>query len=222
MVDQVNVYTNLPLPGTIMQLLESRLPSSLPLLRRLQSGLKQEDDSKYYRIVLIAGKTSKVADHPKIHQYNRNRDDTDPHLESLDIPLTIAFVEFGARPDTQLWIYSTFEDVPDDEVQGQVDLYRFQMRNMVGELKQLRQEYPGESAFGQSVLLGSAHSPRVMGLLQGYKRYKPENVGTYDKWLFRVEDLPEQTELPAGLVWDNASEDDCQVAISHATVPLPL
>lgn len=101
-------------------------------------------------------------------------------------------------------------------------MYRSQMRSVVAELKALREEYRGENAFGQSVLMGSAHDPRVMGLLRGYNRFKEETAGTYEKWLFRLEDLPVQTGLPEDLTWNNATEEDCRVAMSHATVTLPL
>ncbi|KAK0386756.1 hypothetical protein NLU13_6592 [Sarocladium strictum] len=209
MIHQTTVHSKLPVPSTVIQRLERHLPFSLPVLRRLQSASSQAQDGKYYRVIVSA-----YCRHPKSEE--------DMNMDPLDVPFTMAFVELGARPDTQLWVYSTFEDVPDAQVSETVDMYRSQMRSVVAELKALREEYRGENAFGQSVLMGSAHSPRVMGLLRGYNRLKEETAGTYDKWLFRLENLPVQTGLPDDLTWNNATEEDCQVAMSHATVPLPL
>jgi hypothetical protein len=223
MADQTNVYTQFPLPQSIVQLLEARLPSSYPILRRIQSALLDKNTSKYYRVVLVArSRESTSSTNPNIRESRHARNDDDPNLPSLDVPFTVAFVEFGPRPDTQLWIYSTFEDVLETEVQSVSDVYRFQMRELVRELQELRLEYNGDNAFGQLVLLGSAHNPRVMGLLKEYNRYDEEKAGKYDKWLFRLDNLPGERELPDGLVWSTASEEDCRVAISHSTVPLPL
>lgn len=133
----------------------------------------------------------------------------------------MAFVEFGARPDTQLWMYSTFEDLTQEEHQNHVAIYRYQMKEVVQQLKELRLEHEGESAFGQSVLMGSVHS-RLMGLLKGYNRYDPEKAGMYDKWLFKLEDLPQQAVLPDGMAWAVPDEDVCRLAVSKGTVPVPL
>lgn len=223
MADVTNVFTKFPLPARAIELLQSRLPNSLPLLRRLQSASQRPDTSSTYRVVLIAKSedASFGSLKPGIREFRRGPYDGDLKLPSLDVPFTMAFVEFGARPDTQLWMYSTFEDLTQEEHQDHVDVYRYQMREVVQQLKELRLEYEGECAFGQSVLMGSVHS-RLMGLLKGYNRYDLEKAGTYDKWLFKLEDLPEPAELPEGMVWAAADEDVCRLAVSKGTVPVPL
>ncbi|KAH8172376.1 FR47-like protein [Sarocladium implicatum] len=223
MADVTNVFTKLPLPSRAIDLLQSRLPNSLPLLRRLQSASQDADATSAYRIVLVTRSeiTSFGPLKPGIREFRRAKHDGNLTLPSLDVPFTMAFVEFGTRPDTQMWIYSTFEDIPQDEHLEHADMYRYQMREVVQELKNLRLEYEGVCAFGQAVLLGSAHS-RVMALLKGYNRYDPEKAGTYDKWLFRLEDVPKPADLPEGMTWAESDEEVCKLAISKATVPLPL
>lgn len=87
----------------------------------------------------------------------------------------------------QFWIYSTFVDVPEEELQKHRDIYHQKMKYLVREVRELRFEHMGDTASGQSVLMGGVHR-RVMGLLTGYNRRDAEKADPSDKWLFKVGD----------------------------------
>lgn len=138
-------------------------------------------------------------------------------------PFTACFLELGAKPDTQLWIYSTLEDEPQDELERRSDLYVSQILRLVQELESIYDGYDGQgNAFGSAVLLGSVHT-RIFDILDAKGLIDAKKAGTFQKWLFRSQDLPSSVqELPQGLSWGTATEDDCRAAIAGSTVPRPM
>lgn len=184
----------------LIQLLEGELPYSLPLLRRLQfSGFKDEG-SDTARTVLIS--------------------DTD-FLDESKAPqrFTAAWVDVGGGKDTQMWLYSTLENPRNAKDTEAAEICAEQLRVLVDNLVRIGKEYGGQLPYPGSVLLGTIHSS-VREVLMKTGRVTPRATGLYDKWLFKVENIPNKgDDLPDGMSWAKANVADCEVVISRTDIP---
>ena len=173
-------------------LLTGHLPYSLPLLRSIQFTEEREglDHSVGDRLLFV----------------------TDNNAEAERF--TAAFVDFSAESGTQMWLYCTLED--NDEEEQFSDLYRAQMSELIHQVDEMSQGkamvYPG------GLLLGSIHT-RVRKILAELGRVCVRNPCYYDKWIFRACTLVEDDQLPLGMSWDEATMEDCHVAVTRTDIP---
>lgn len=187
-------------PTGLIELLTSRLPTSLTILRRLQYTLFPSGTSPTARILFVSD-TGSIGGQDGQDQ---------PHA------FTVSYLDLGGGPDTQMFIYSTIEndgvnDVPEGE-------YDRQLESLIQMVVRLRSDHGKELVYKDSVLLGSLHS-KVRRQLEGLGRIQPRKTGEYDKWLFRREDLPSSEEaLPEGMHWDKATFRDCEIVISKTDI----
>lgn len=195
----INVQTYTTPPEALLRLLNARLPTSLPLLRRLQFTTFPIGASPETRIVFVSNSGPLEGDAAQTRDF------------------TAAWFDFSSGPDTQMWMYSTLED---PSVTG-VDeaTYELQLAALVQEISRLNKIYGRELIYPNCLLVGTMHS-RVRELLEKTGRVRPRITGNYDKWLFRAEDLPNSEDtLPEGMHWDTATLDDCHMVVSRTDIP---
>lgn len=188
-------------PDSLLQLLTDHLPHSLPLLRRLQSTHIEGGITPTARIIIVS-------------DVDGNEKDVISHATSF----SATYVDVGGGPDTQMWIYSTLEDL--DQIDEATEaIYKKQLEKIIEELITVAKDYGKELTYPGNVLVGTLDS-RVRKILESTGRVSPRPTGNYDKWLFRSEDLPaDEIPLPEGLHWSTANVDDCRVVISRTDIP---
>ncbi|RFU81262.1 hypothetical protein TARUN_917 [Trichoderma arundinaceum] len=191
-------------PDKLVELLATQLPYSLPLLRRLQSTKFKHGTTPHARTVFVSNTeflSDEQAQQPKVY--------------------TAAYLDFS-REETQMYIYSTLEHRDNRDDAGSRELYKQQMAELVQEVIRLRKEYTPELLFTNPdcILVGTLHS-EVRSILEEFEgRVEPRITGNYDKWLIKRDELPLLDEsLPAGMYWDSASFDDCQIVVSRTDIP---
>ncbi|KAJ4258724.1 hypothetical protein NW762_007810 [Fusarium torreyae] len=198
MAEFVKVYSSVS--TGLLTLLNDQLPYSLPLLRRLQFTKFEGGLRKTARIILVA---------------DAKLDDNGGDLPKI---FTAAYVDVGGGPDTQAWVYSTVEH-PEQADTKDTTVYEKQLDKLIDESVAIAKEYGGKLAYPDAVLLGTLHDS-VRKLLFKTGRVEPRETGAYDKWLFKYDDLPkDEVELPEGMYWGTATEDDCRVVVSRTNIP---
>ncbi|KAM0237148.1 hypothetical protein ACHAPO_004493 [Fusarium lateritium] len=196
MADFIEVYSTVP--AELLTLLNNKLPYTLPLLRRLQLTNFEGGLRETARIILAAD--SKLYDEEPPERF------------------TAMYVDVGGGPDTQAWIYSSYEH-PDQATTSDTTIYEKQLDKIVHESIKIAKDYGRELVYGDAVLLGTLHDS-VRELLYKTGRVEPRETGAYDKWLFKYEDIPKnEVELPEGMKWGTATEDDCRTVISRTDIP---
>ncbi|GKU05198.1 gnat family [Fusarium langsethiae] len=194
MADFVEVYSTVP--TGLLTLLSNQLPYSLPLLRRLQFTKLEGGLRETAKVILSA----------------------DSKLEEFPKQFTAMYVDVGGGPDTQTWIYSTYEH-PDQAATRDTTIYEKQLDKIVQKSIEIAKDYGRELVYGDAVLLGTLHHS-VRELLHKTGRVQPRKTGVYDKWLFKYEDIPkDEVELPEGMKWGTATEDDCRIVVSRTNIP---
>ena len=196
MADFFKVFSTVS--SDLLTLLSHQLPYSLPLLRRLQFAQLEGGLPQTAKVVLAA----------------------DSELSDLKSPekFTVMYVDVGGGPDTQAWVYSTYEH-PELATVEDTTIYEQQLDKIVQASIRIAKEYGQKLVYGDAVLVGTIHDS-VRGLLYKSGRVEPRETGAYDKWLFKYEDLPQDmVELPKGMQWATATEDDCRMVISRTDIP---
>ncbi|QLI68211.1 uncharacterized protein G6M90_00g035550 [Metarhizium brunneum] len=195
---QVSVFDSPP--EELLHLLASQLPASLTLLRRLQFAVHRNCTGPDARII-VSSDTGQIGDGP-----------TKPTC------FAAAYAELSTGPDTQMVMYSSMEQGrPSDE---ELPVHEGHIMNLVRTLAELRREYGGKLAYGNSLLVGNVHSD-VHDILTKTGRVTARR--DYDKWLFRMEHVPELKETLdlAGMHWGTASLEDCRLVASRTDIPRP-
>jgi hypothetical protein len=195
MANFFEVYSTVP--TELLTLLSRELPYSLPLLRRLQFAQLEGGLRQTAKVILAADSELSDSNNPQ--------------------RFTAMYVDIAGGPDTQSWVYSSYEH-PDATIKDST-IYEQQLDRIVQESIEIAKEYGQELAYGDAVLLGTIHDS-VRELLYKSGRVEPRETGAYDKWLFKYEDLPrDEVELPEGMYWATATEDDCRVVVSRTDIP---
>ncbi|KAF4457147.1 hypothetical protein FALBO_15265 [Fusarium albosuccineum] len=198
MAGYAKVHDTVP-PG-LLKLLDDQLPYSHPLLRRLQFTKVEGGLSETARIIFVS-------------ESSGFEDDENPPQR-----FSAAYIDVGGGPDTQMWFYSTLEHPSESDIKD-TTIYEKQLARLVDEVISLANAYGKELAYPGAVLLGTVHDSS-RALLAKTGRIEPRPTGAYDKWLFRYQDLPDNgDELPEGMHWATADEDDCRVVISRTHIP---
>ncbi|KFA53267.1 hypothetical protein S40293_04719 [Stachybotrys chartarum IBT 40293] len=187
------------IPDGLVSLVSSHLPYSIPLLRRLQFAKFHGATTEHARVVF--------ASHSPWPQ-----DASDPPSS-----FSVSYVDVSGGPETQMWLYSTMEN---GTAGGSVRTdSEEQLNAIVQEIVQLKIEFGRECVYPGHVLLGTLHSG-VRAVLEKSGRIYPRDTGDYDKWLFKIEELPTaETPLPEDMVWGVASLQDCEVVVSRTNLP---
>ncbi|QUC21374.1 uncharacterized protein UV8b_05617 [Ustilaginoidea virens] len=192
-----NIETFTSVPHDLLDLLTAHLPYSLTLLRRLQSAAYKNLTKSDARVILSPVRAAVMHGSSRLQHF------------------CVAYAEFSAGPETQMFMYSSMEpesaDVKDPAHEENI-------MSVVGGLVRLRKEYDGRLVYGHGLLLGSLHS-RVCKILIKHRRVEMRPTGNYEKFLFRMENVPEPREIPKEMHWGKASLEDCGLVASRAAVP---
>jgi hypothetical protein len=186
-------------PSTVISLLESHLPYSLPLLRRLQFMSLPGGRSGDSHVLASFGNDA-----------SRRKDG-----------FTAAFLDFSRGPETETWIYSSLEN-PDsaDEFESQAEGQIIQLFQRVKSLEkvycwgagvEVKRETPGV------VLVGTVHE-KVLSILQEKKLVK-NFTNPHFKFVFMQENLPAQRDLPDGMEWGVVRVEDLALVLSRTEIP---
>lgn len=191
-------------PDRLLDLLAGHLPTSLTILRRLQFASYTNLSSHDSHIVF----SSDIG--------------TLDNKSTKTKHFAVTFVDLLGGPDTQMWFYSSMEAADYENLsQSELHIHETHIMKCVYALVQIRKRFACDLAYGNSVLLGSLHS-EVCKILIKNKRILPLPSGKYDKWLFKVQDIPSwDMPLWEGMYWAEASLGDCQIAASRTDLPRP-
>ena len=190
----VEVQTFGSAPDELLDLLAARIPATVPVLRRLQFARFKSISTPSSRVVVASDAGFKP-----------------------DANLAVAYVDLLGGPDTQMWLYSSLEG--DSSYDAAV--HERILVALVDALVRMRKQVDHPLRYGDSILLGTLHS-ETRKLLIKHGRVEPRPSGDYDKWLFKVANLPPvSTDLPAGMHWSKATLDDCRLVASRTDIPRP-
>lgn len=225
---QVFSYPGTAPPPTLLTLINSHLPYSLSVLRRLQFSSR------------VAGGSSDSA-----HIISVHGSETD-HFAA-------AYFDPSRGPETECWVYSTLEDsVPanSDPTSSEAlpaalpyqerDVCVQQLLLLLRRLRSIEAAYStdclenGLSAEVYrepgSVRIGTLHETVRQLLISAGVGIRATSVVPkgqdwefYGKWLVRVEDVTDATEadrgLEPGMIWDTVRREDAEVIKSRTSIP---
>lgn len=186
-------------------LLQTRLPYSLPLLRRIQQARARGLLTPQARVVFVSENDIATSA---------------AHAGDESVKFTATYVDVSFGPETQMWLFSTLEADEDEanSAAADEDLYRSHLDAIISSISGLARIYGQPLTYGHAVLLGSLHTSirKLLG-----DKISGRATGFYDKWLFRGEDLPEADggDLEGGMVWDVPGESDLELAVSRTDIP---
>ncbi|PNY29606.1 Uncharacterized protein TCAP_00476 [Tolypocladium capitatum] len=200
MLREAQIFTCVP--DGLLALLTERLPTSLSILRRLQLAARDAGSAPNARIILVSDSGGLGGRSAKPRAF------------------TVVYANFSVSTETQMFMYSTLEDksrgaISDDDRSE----HEAQLDHVMEALIRLRTELDPESVYPSCLLLGSVHSD-VRAIIEKSGRVRPRPSGDYDKWLFRVEDLPQsESPLPEGMHWRGTTLADCELVVSRTDIP---
>ncbi|KAH6686476.1 hypothetical protein F5X68DRAFT_240827 [Plectosphaerella plurivora] len=207
----VQVFNDVP-PG-LLRLLQAHLPRSITLLRRLQFTTFPNGKTDVGRIVVASDVPLPEIDTP-----------------GQGVPTTRHFAATYIDPsrglETNMWFYSTYEDShgfitaapplsPEDNT-----LCRRQIMAVLNEARRQGRDYPVQPLPAPDhILVGSLNNCIRDVARENGIRFGARPGAEYEKFIFNVDDLPEQRSLPDGMVWADAGPGDCELAKSRTSIP---
>ncbi|KAJ0301585.1 hypothetical protein COL516b_007556 [Colletotrichum fioriniae] len=206
------IYTSVP--EGLIPLLQSHLPNSLVLLRRLQFTRFKDGMRPTARIILAsdASLTSTIS-----QQNDGTISDQQP------CNFCAAYLDFGSTKETQLFIYSTLENAPNTTFTDEYkETAESQIAAVLGAVTQVSKQQPDNRTLPGACLVGTLATPTRDAILRAGVRVTPRQDYEYEKWLFRVDEIPDfedRVTLPEGATWGPATERDCEIVISRTDIP---
>lgn len=198
------IYTSVP--DGLTSLLEAHLPHSLPVLRRLQFTRFPGGMRPTARVIF-------ASDTPLPSSSGQDGSPAPRHF-------TAAYLDFGSHIETQLFLYSTLEDGGLDGDAEAREASEAQVDAALAAVARVSAEQPENRAYPGGCLVGTLATATRDAMVRRGARVEPRAVDQYEKWLFRVEELPDvDVVLPDGAAWAPATEADCEVVISRTYVP---
>ncbi|KAI3535685.1 acetyltransferase [Colletotrichum filicis] len=205
------VHTSVP--EGLIPLLESHLPNSLVLLRRLQFTRFKDGMRPTARIILASDaplpSTATQQDADASGQEPRN--------------FCAAYLDFGSSKETQLFMYSTVENAPDKTLaDADKKTAESQIAAVLDAVTQVSKQQPDNRTLPGACLAGTLATPTRDAMLRAGVRVTPRQDYEYEKWLFRVDGIPDfedRVTLPEGATWGPATERDCEIVISRTDIP---
>ncbi|TLD13983.1 uncharacterized protein PgNI_03872 [Pyricularia grisea] len=196
--------------GEHLAVLQSHLPYSFPVLRRLQFSLTAAGSSPTAKVLLATSGDS-------------------PHL-------AVAYVDVHKAPETQMWIYSSLEDScglgghdpPEISLpSSEVDVCLEQVLSILKRAGEVAREAgPDIGAVGVDgvartggIMVGTLHEALRLLLLD--KGVTMSYSNPHYKWLFRVEDLPTglASPLTEDMAWDTIRRGDVPLIKQRTNIP---
>ncbi|KAH8884455.1 hypothetical protein GQ53DRAFT_661918, partial [Thozetella sp. PMI_491] len=203
MASSVEVTSSVP--DSLLGLLGSHTPYSMPLLRRLQFAKLFPGGMRPSARVLLVTPSA-------------------PDANQAPGRFAAAYVDMAARPETAIWMYSSAEYPGNDFSESDDELLLALFRH----IRSLEADHADtrDAATGLPIAkFGSMAEPVRHRLLHKGVRIDKTEASTdgsgyqvHSKWLFRVNELPPAKELPEGVVWDTVREEDCALIRSRTSI----
>lgn len=209
----VQVFTDVP--PALLRLLEARLPRSITLLRRLQFTTFPTGKTDFGRIIV-------ASDVPLPDAHDTSQADDRPAPRHF----AATYVDPSRGLETNMWFYSTLEDshgalpaVP-PLTSAEDALCRRQVMAVLYEARRQGREYPVQPLPAPDhILVGSFNNVnRDVARAQGI-RFADRGPAEYEKFIFRIDELPSNPELPEGMVWGHGNVQDCELVKSRTSIP---
>jgi hypothetical protein len=201
-------------PPALFSLLRQHIPHSLPLLRRLE----------------FTHFPNGITEHTKILWASAS-----PLAVDCAAAFVAGYLDLSRGPETELWLYASVEHrdasvvslfsepaaaAADASESSEVDEAR-QCGALAAEalrqVKRFRNAYSTERAAESTVLVGTL-SEKLRLLLTKHNVVFPR-ISLWDKWLFRVDELPEaQKTLEPGMRWDRVVKADIPLVLSRTAI----
>lgn len=201
-------------PEGLIPLLESHLPNSLVLLRRLQFTRFRDGMRPTARIILASD--APLSPTTSQEKYGATSDEPPRNF-------CAAYLDFGSTKETQLFMYSTLEDAPKktltDEDKKTAESH---IRAILDAVTQVSKQQPDNRTLPGACLVGTLATPTRDAMLRAGVRVTPRQDYEYEKWLFRVDEIPDfedRVTLPEGATWGPATERGCEIVISRTDIP---
>ncbi|KAK9770639.1 hypothetical protein SCAR479_12715 [Seiridium cardinale] len=200
----------------LLSLLSSRLPNSLPLLRRLQFTRFPGGVTEHSRI-LYAGASA----------LSETTADDYAGAVPTDAPFAAAYVDLSRGPETEVYFYSSLESLTGTPSPEQIREAGDHASALLKSVRAVRDEYDAGGATKRAqapVLIGTlSETVRTLLLARGF-------VCTYctiwDKWIFRLDGLPDAALARVdaamekqGLRWGKIVREDTGLVISRTKIP---
>lgn len=214
------------IPAHLLSRLNSRLPFSLTVLRRLQVASRKKGGSTPESHILYV--------HDSSH---------------ADSPFAAAYVDLSRGPETECWIYSSLQDsvppnpiptsseaLPADLSPDAEEVCVRQLLLLLGRIRTIEAAYSsahGEEGFDKGhskghVRIGALHETVRQLLISAGVKVRATSVVPagqewefYATWLIRAEDMKVENEvgLPEGMKWDVLREGDTGLVKSRTKIP---
>ncbi|KAF6805481.1 GNAT family protein [Colletotrichum sojae] len=183
-------------PDGLLPLLESHLPNSLPLLRRLQFTRFPGGQRPSARILLSSSGEAFAA----------------------------AYLDFGSGIETSLFMYSSLERLSSSPSSSSEDktAAEDQIIAVIDAARKTSREQPENRGYPGAVLAGTIASVVREAMIARGVEVRQRQDYEYEKWLFRIDEIPDfegGVVLPQGATWGRADERDCEVVISRTHIP---
>lgn len=254
----LQVYTTPP--AALVTLLKQHIPHSLPLLRRLQFTQFPGGITEHARILFAAPTTLPIsADSAAIPVTVLNDKILAAAAASPEKPFAAAYLDFSRGPETEAWVYSSLEsrgselvpanissypvqeaDPPhgDDQVKGSGQWEEQELSaalTVMREIKRQRDLYTqNHTRLRPEVFLGTFNEKLRLALYTNGGCTFPY-IEIYDKWLLRIERLPNLPPIGSGtskgdqdnataaaglgLHWTEVGLDDIALVLSRSPIP---
>ncbi|KAK2058720.1 acetyltransferase [Colletotrichum caudatum] len=210
------IYTTVP--EGLVPLLETRLPNSLPVLRRLQFTRFKGGMRPTARVIFASDAPLSPGAAPG------------SPLPPPPPPrhFAVAYLDFGSGKETQMFMYSTLEDEDEDEDErGGRESAELQIMAALEAARQVGEEQSPDGAgrahhYPGACLVGTLATATRAAMVRRGAAVRPRADYEYEKWLFRVEEVPDGVggaALPEGATWGPATERDCEVVIARTEIP---
>ncbi|OTB06694.1 hypothetical protein M426DRAFT_106293 [Hypoxylon sp. CI-4A] len=228
MSPDVAIYTQPP--AELETLLRTHhLPYALPLLRRMRFTRFLGGITEHARILFASGSSSSssssvqlTADFPG------------------DAPFAAAYLDLSRGPETQMWLYSSLERRPDALVfaasssaplgrEGERRNERDKetaarcARRVLAEVRRQRDAYYAgrekeeEKQSSSTILAGTLSETLRLALLNQGLVFA--SVSVFDKWIFRLDSLPEvSSPLAADMRWEAVRRGDIPLMLSRTKI----
>ncbi|KAK6068170.1 GNAT family protein [Seiridium cupressi] len=200
----------------LLSLLSSRLPNSLPLLRRLQFTRFPGGVTEHSRI-LYAGASA----------LSETTADDYAGAVPTNAPFAAAYVDLSRGPETEVYFYSSLESLTGTPLPEQIREAGDHASALLKSVRAVRDEYDAGGAAKRAqapVLIGTlSETVRRLLLARGF-------VCTYctiwDKWIFRLDGLPDAALARVdaamekqGLRWGKIVSEDTGLVLSRTKIP---
>ncbi|KAK7458303.1 acetyltransferase [Colletotrichum acutatum] len=170
-------------PEGLIPLLESHLPNSLVLLRRLQFTRFKDGMRPTARIIL-------ASDAPLSSTASQEKDGTTSDEQPRNF--CAAYLDFGSTKETQLFMYSTLENAPNKTLTDEdKKAAESQVTAILDAVTQVSKQQPDNRTLPGACLVGTLATPTRDAMLRAGVRVTPRQDYEYEKWLFRVDEIPD-------------------------------